>query len=76
MHIFISKKGDMVEVLSQTNKHIENSNKQKSSDWKRMVEVLGPTHHKRENFPPEIDVYKVPHSRFKFTIAAFHEKNS
>ena len=29
-----------------------------------MVEVLGPSCHKRENFPPEIDVYKVPHSRF------------
>ena len=39
-----------------------------------MVEVLGPTNHKRENFPPEIDVYKVPHSRFEFTIAAFHER--
>ena len=38
-----------------------------------MVEVLGPSCHKRENFPPEIDVYKVPHSRLRNIIATFYD---
>ena len=29
-----------------------------------MVEVLGPSLH-QENFPPEIDVYRIPHHRMK-----------
>ena len=33
---------------------------------RKMVEVLGTSHFQRESFPPEIDVYKVPHSRFSW----------
>ena len=79
-------KGDRVEVLgltNQTNKKRKNilrfktneqTNKQKLQIKKRsMVEVLGPSCHKRENFPPEIDVYKVPHSRLRNIIATFYD---
>lgn len=38
-----------------------------------MVEVLGPSCHKRENFPPEIDVYKVPHSRMKELVTSVEQ---
>jgi len=34
-----------------------------------MVEVLGPSIH-QENFPPEIDVYRIPHNRMKQLVTS------
>ena len=34
-----------------------------------MVEVLGPSVH-QESFPPEIDVYRIPHNRMKQLVTS------
>ena len=39
------------------------------SEKYKMVEVLGPSIH-QENFPPEIDVYRIPHNRMKQLVTS------
>lgn len=38
-----------------------------------MVDVLESSFH-QEHFPPEIDVYKVPHNRMKQLVTSISEK--
>ena len=40
-----------------------------SEKVQNMVEVLGPSVH-QESFPPEIDVYRIPHNRMKQLVTS------